>query len=173
MVKYIFSILCMMSFLNSCGQKLYKIEKDQYGEPLLSDKVNYSFTKKPTREDLNKIDVNAYYIQVFEGGYYNENERRNPKIIIFHNDGFFKNESLLYFGKFDEHREKNSVAYGGKYEINGNEVLIERFLFASEIAKKYVRTITIGKIEGDKIIFKDKNSVTIFEKRKELPKIEK
>lgn len=52
MIKYIFSILCMMGFLNSYGQKLYKIEKDQFGEPLLNNKAQYSFTGKPSGEDL-------------------------------------------------------------------------------------------------------------------------
>lgn len=45
MIKNIFSILCVMMFLNSCGQKLYKIEKDKYDEPLLNDKAQYSFTE--------------------------------------------------------------------------------------------------------------------------------
>jgi len=159
-----------MNSLHSCGQKLYRIEKDQFGEPLVNEKAKYSLTTLPTVDDLNKIDTSAYYIQIFEYGYYNENEKRNPKLIIFHNDGFFKDESLLYFGKFDEHRNKNSIYYGGKYQIVDNTILMERFLFASVAIKNYIRVITPGKIEGNKIIFKDKNSVTIFEKRKVLPK---
>lgn len=54
MVKYIFLILFTITFLNSCGQKLYKIEKDQFGEPLLNHKAQYSLTQKPTDEDLKK-----------------------------------------------------------------------------------------------------------------------
>lgn len=165
MVKFFISLLCVVVFINSCAQKIYKIEKDQFGEPLLDNEIQYSFTKKPTDDDLRKIDTTAYYVQVFEGRYYNENEKKNPRIIIFHNDGFFKSESLLYFGKFDEYRGKNSIAYGGKYKINGSEILTERFLFASAIAKKYIRVITKGKIEGDRIIFTNKNLITIFEKR--------
>ncbi|WP_238707484.1 hypothetical protein [Chryseobacterium viscerum] len=161
-----FSIL---AFLYSCGQKLYKIEKDQFGEPLLNNKTQYSFIEKPSEEDLKKIDTKAYYIQVFEGRYYNEEEMKNPRIIIFHNDGFFKNESLMYFGKLDEHREKNSVYYGGKYKIKNNEIFIEEFLPASQGRTKwYTKRITKGKIENNKIIFNE-GLVSVFEKRKNSP----
>lgn len=34
--------------------------------------------------------MSAYYVQVFEGRYYNEEEKKNPRIIIFHNDVFLK-----------------------------------------------------------------------------------
>lgn len=169
MVKYLL-IYCMMSFLNSCGQKLYKIEKDQYGEPLLNDKAQYSFTEKPTAEDLKRIDTTSYYVQKFPEGFDREDIRKNPGIIIFHNDGYFKNESLIYFGKFDEHRKKNSIYYGGKYRIKEDGIHLEWFGKSPDSKKWYTKYIKIGKIEGNRIIFKDKNSVTIFEKRKELPK---
>lgn len=138
----------------------------------MNSKTKYSFDKLPTEDDLIKIDTTAYYVQLFEGRYYNENEIKNPRIIIFHNDGFFKNESLLYFGKFDEHRNKNSVYYGGKYKINGNVIQMEQFGKYPDY-KKWYKRISEGKIEGGRIIFKNENSVTIFEKRKELPKIER
>lgn len=158
-----------MIFLNSCGQKLYKIEKDKYDESLLNDKAQYSFKEKPSEEDLKRIDTTAYYVQVFEGRYYNEEEMKNPRIIIFHNDGFFKNESLMYFGKFNEHRGKNSVYYGGKYRIKNNEIFIEEFLPASQGKTQwYTRRITNGKIDGNKIIFNE-GLVSVFEKRKNLP----
>ncbi|WNI35672.1 hypothetical protein [Chryseobacterium sp. SG20098] len=168
MIKYIFSILCMMVFLNSCGQKLYKIEKDKYDEPLLNAKVQYSFKEKPSEEDLKKIDTTTYYVQVFEGRYYNEGEMKNPRIIIFHNDGFFKNESLMYFGKFDEHRGKNSVYYGGKYRIKNNIIQLEQFGKSPDSKNWYTRRVTNGKIDGNKIIFNE-GLVSIFEKRKTLP----
>jgi hypothetical protein len=172
MVRKIILTLPLLLSLFGCGQKLYRIERDQYGEPLLVGKAYYSFTKKPTKEDLKKIDCTAYYIQVFEGGYYNENEKRNPRIIIFHDDGFFKNESLLYFGKFDKHREKKSVYYGGKYKIVDYKIFLEEFYpVRGDYTKYYKKEITEGKIEGDRIIFKDKNSVTIFEKNKSLHKL--
>lgn len=90
MIKYIFSIFCTIGFLSSCGHKLYKIEKDQFGEPLLNNKAQYSFTEKPSEEDLKKIDTTAYYLQVFEGRYYNEEEMKNTGIIIFHHDRFVR-----------------------------------------------------------------------------------
>lgn len=77
MVKYIISIFCLIISTKSCAQKRYKIEKDQYGEPLLNDKIQYSFKSIPSEEDLRKIDTTAYYIQVFEGRYYNEDEKKN------------------------------------------------------------------------------------------------
>jgi len=168
MVKYILSIFCIINSLNCCGQKLHKIEKDQFGEPLLNNNAQYSFTEKPTEEDLKKIDTSAYYIQVFEGRYYNEEEKKNPRIIIFHNDGFFKNESLLYFGKFDEHRTKRSIYYGGKYRVKNNTIQLEQFGKSPDAKKRYTRYIIEGKIENNKIIFND-GSVSVFEKRKDLP----
>lgn len=171
MVKKIILIFPLLLSICGCGQKLYKIEKDKHGEPLLNNKAQYSLTEKPSNEDLKKIDTSAYYVQTFEGRYYNDDEKRNPRIIIFHNDGFFKNESLLYFGKFDQHRGKNSVYYGGKYRINENIIQLEQFGKYPGY-KKWYRRISEGKIEGDKIIFTDKNSVTVFEKRKELPRLD-
>lgn len=168
MIKNIFSILCVMMFLNSCGQKLYKIEKDKYDEPLLNDKAQYSFTEKPSEEDLKRIDTTTYYVQIFEGRYYNEEEMKNPRIIIFHNDGFFKNESLMYFGKFNEQRGKNSVYYGGKYRIKNNIIQLEQFGRSPDSKKWYTRRITNGKIDGNKIIFNE-GLVSVFEKRKNLP----
>lgn len=168
MVKYILSICCTISFLNSCGQKLYKIEKDQFGEPLLNNKAQYSFTEKLTEEDLKKIDTSAYYIQVFEGRYYNEEEKKNPRIIIFHNDGFFKNESLLYFGKFDKHRGKSSVYYGGKYRVKDNTIQLEQFGKSPDSKKWYTRHITKGTIENNKIILNE-GLISVFEKRKKFP----
>ncbi|MDR6488861.1 hypothetical protein J2799_003396 [Chryseobacterium vietnamense] len=166
MIKYIFAMFCMMGFLNSCGQKLYKIEKDKYGEPLLNDKAEYSFKEKPTEEHLKIIDTTAYYFQVFEGRFYNEDEMKNPKIMIFHNDGYFRETSRLSFEKFDEHRGKNSVYYGGKYKIKDNEIFIEEFRPASPGRTKwYIRRIIKGKIENNKIIFNE-GLVSVFEKRK-------
>lgn len=172
MVKIFFFSFPIFLCICGCIQKQYKIERDKYGEPILNSKTKYSFDKLPTEDDLIKIDTTAYYVQLFEGRYYNENEIKNPRIIIFHNDGFFKNESLLYFGKFDEHRNKNSVYYGGKYKINGNVIQMEQFGKYPDY-KKWYKRISEGKIEGGRIIFKNENSVTIFEKRKELPKIER
>lgn len=172
MVRKIILTFPLLVSLFSCGQKLYKIETDKYGEPLLNDKAKYSFTEIPTLEDLKKIDTTAYYVQIFPDNLEREEIKKNPRIIIFHSDGFFKNESLLYFEKFDVHRGKNSLYYGGKYKICENVIQMEQFGKYPGY-KKWYRRISNGKIDGNKIIFKDKNSVTIFEKRTGLPKIEK
>ncbi|WP_288438541.1 hypothetical protein [uncultured Chryseobacterium sp.] len=169
MVTKFFSAFITLTFLYSCGQKLYKIEKDQFGEPLLNHKAQYSFIEKPSKEDLKKIDTTAYYVQVFERRYYNEDEMKNPRIIIFHNDGYFRETSLLAFGKFDEHKGKNSVYYGGKYKIKNNEIFIENFRPASPGKTKwYIRRIFKGNIENNKIIL-NVGLVSVFEKRKNLP----
>ncbi|WP_181416092.1 hypothetical protein [Chryseobacterium sp. CBTAP 102] len=157
----------MIGFLSSYGQKLYKIEKDQFGEPLLNNKAEYSFTEKPSEEDLKKIDTTAYYVQIFEDQYHNENEVKNPTIIIFHDDGYFRETSLLAFGKFDEHRGKNSVYYGGKYKIKNNNIQLEQFGNSPDSKNWYTRYITKGKIENNKIIFNE-GLVSVFEKRKNL-----
>ena len=155
----------LMSFL-SCVH-LYKIEKDKFGEPILNEKVKYTFNEKLSDENYEKIDTTAYYIQQFPVDFDREDLVKNPRLIIFHNDGFFKNESLLYFGKFDEHRGKNSVYYGGKYRINGNIIQMEQFGQYPGY-KKFYKWISEGKIEGDKIIFRENNYTTIFEKRKSI-----
>jgi len=142
----------------------YKIPKNEYGEPILYGKVKYSFTELPTHKDLEKIDTTAYYVQIFEGRYYNDGERRNPKILIFHNDGYFKRESLLYFGKFDAERGKNSVYYGGKWRITGDSIIeLEQFLPTSSGSNWYTRNIERGIITGNKIILKKYGYV--YEKR--------
>ncbi len=171
MVKKIFLSFPILLSLFGCIQKQYKIERDDYGEPILNNKTKYGFNKLPTEDDLKKIDTMAFYIQVFEEKYYNENEIKNPRIIIFHKDGFFKNESLLNFGKFDKHRNKNSVYYGGKYKIEKDSIFLEEFYpIRGDFTKYYVKEINEGILQGDRIIFKNDNVITIFEKRKELPK---
>ena len=164
----IFLLSFVLISLCSCAQ-LYKIEKDKFGEPILNEKAKYTFNERLSDENSKKIDTTAFYVQKFPKNFDREDIVKNPRIIMFHNDGYFKNESLLYFGKFDEHQGKNSVYYGGKYIINGNIIQMEQFGKYPGYEKWYKR-ISVGKIEGDKIIFEDKNSITIFEKRKTLLK---
>ncbi|WP_244140819.1 hypothetical protein [Kaistella flava (ex Peng et al. 2021)] len=156
--------------MSSCSY-LYKIEKDKFGEPILNEKAKYTFNERLSNENSKKIDTIAYYMQIFEGQYYNESEMKNPRIIIFHNDGFFKRESLLYYGYHDKNRDKNSVYYGGKYKIVDYKIYLEKFYpLRGDYTKYYTKEISKGKIEGDKLIFEDKNSITIFQKRKTLLK---
>ena len=168
MPKRYFILLILSSFLIGCIG-YHKIPKDDNGEPVLNEKTNYKFTKIPNEEDLTKIDTSAYYVQIFEGRYYNEDERKNPSILIFHNDGFFKQTSALYHLKFD-YRNKNSVYYGGKYRITENLIELEKF-YPSQGGKTnyYSRKIRKGNIIGNRIIFDDGFSLlSIYEKRYEL-----
>ena len=164
-IKTLLIFYLLFSFFN-CRQ-LYKIEKDKYGQPILNEKTKYSFDEKLSDENSKKIDTTAYYVQIFEERFYNENEKANPQIIIFHNDGFFKRESVKYFGKWDKVRGKNSVYYGGKYKIIENRILFESFGSYPEM-KKYHKTIDEAKIQGDKIVFGNKGSIMIYEKRKSI-----
>ena len=84
---------------------------------------------------------------------------KNPRIIIFHKNGFFKNESLMYFGKFEIHV--------GKYRIKNNNIQLEQFGNSPDSKNWYTRYITKGKIENNKIIFNE-GLVSVFEKRKNL-----
>lgn len=159
-------LISVLFSLFACGQKIYKLKKNEHGEPQLNDRAKYTFTKTPTAEDLAKIDTAAFYIQVFERRYYNEDEKRNPMILIFHNDGFVKKESLLYFGKFDKVRTKNSIYYGGRYEMNGNDIEIESFVSSPDAGNWYHTFIQKGKLEGDKIVFSEPGLITVFEKKR-------
>lgn len=162
---------CLFS-LFSCGQKIYKLKRDEHGQPILNDRAKYTFTEIPTAEDLKKIDTTAFYVQIFEGRYYNDDEKRNPRVLIFHNDGFVRSESLLYFGKFDEIANKNTLHYG-RYRIIGNNIEIESFVSSPDAGDYYHTYIERGKLEGNKITFYEPGLISVFEKRKQLPKIEK
>ena len=117
---------------------------------------------------MTKIDTSAYYIQIFEGRFYNEQEKKNPMILMFHNDGYFRNTSVLYPKANDI--PKNSINYGGKFKITDNLIELEKF-YPSRGGRTnyYLRKVRSGKIEGDKIIFDDGFSLlSIYEKRYEL-----
>ncbi|WCO00316.1 hypothetical protein [Psychroserpens ponticola] len=165
MLRKCFILSILSIFLIGCIG-YHKILKDTNGEPILNEKVNYKFTKIPSKTDLTKIDTSAHYIQIFEGRYYNENEKQNPDILVFHNDGFYKQSSSIYNFKY-ESRNKNSIYYGGKYRITDDIIELEQFLPSkSGKTNYYSRTIKKGIINGDRIIFNDGNTlITIFEKK--------
>ena len=147
----------------------HRIPKDHTGEPVLNERVNYKFTKIPNDEDLTKIDTSAYYVQIFEGRYYNEDEKKRPSILIFHNDGFFKRSTVSSYLKSDS-RNKNSVYYGGKYRITKNGIEFEEF-YPSQGGRTnyYSRNIRKATIDGDRIIFEGKFSLfSIYKKKYEL-----
>lgn len=160
---YFPSIICFFTLTN-CGY--HRISKDKFGEPNVNKNAQYNFVEIPTENDFQKIDTTAYYIQVFEGRYYNESEKKNPQIIIFHNDGFFKKESFLHLGKEDKHRTKKSIYYGGKYRIKESIIEFEEF-FPSRGGRTnyYVRNISKGRIEGNKLFLDYNFGWFVFEKK--------
>ena len=159
------SFISISLIFTNCEPKLYKIYKDENGEPILNENSKYTFNYILTDFDSKKIDTTANYIQIFQNKY--ELSDPNPMIIKFHNDGYFKTQSLKYYGKFDAKRKKNSVYYGGKYKISGNIIETERFLPGSPITRNtFHKSIKIGEIMGDTIKFKYKNYSDIYVKQK-------
>ena len=164
-------IFLLLFFLLGC--KSYIVEYDKNGEPKLGKNMNYIFTEKPSVENLKKIDTTAYYIQIFEGRYYNENEIKNPMVLEFHNDGFYKDSSLKYYKNFS-YRTKETIWYGGKYKISGNTIELESFAPSNGSKTKiYIRTFLKGRIVNDKIIFDDKKNnslISVYQKNINLNK---
>ena len=145
-VNHLNVLIIALSF-NSCLNPGYKLEKNNDGEPII-DIEAYTLNNKPTLEDFNVIDTASYYIELFDGLDSNEDQRANPTILKFHKDGFFKNDSYLYFGKFDKKRHKNSAYYGGKYAIDGNRITMEAFYPSSGgKTKRFSKVIHKGFIE--------------------------
>ena len=131
--------------------------------------VHYKFKSVPSKEDLIKIDTSAYYVEIFEGRYYNKQEKKNPRVLIFHKDGYFKSTSVLYHSEHNK-RPKNSIYYGGKFKLTDNQIELETFYPSRGGQTNYfLRNIRRGKIEGDRIIFDDDFSLlTIYEKSYEF-----
>ena len=169
-------LLVLSLFLSGCIG-YHRIPKDENGELILNEKVNYKFTKIPTEDDLTKIDTSAFYVQVFEDRFYNIDEKMNPMVLIFHKDGYFKRTLILSDPKFTDldisqitDRNKNSVHYGGKYRITENLIELEIF-YPSQGGKTsyYSRNIIKGNIVGDRIIFDEGSTLlSIYEKRDTL-----
>ena len=160
--------ISIISLTLVCCVGYYKIPNNEDGEPILNEKTNYSFTHIPNNEDLTKIDTSAYYVQIFEGRFYNDSEKQNPSVIIFHNDGYFKSTSVKYYLKLSlAKRTKNSIYYGGKYQIENNIIELERFLPSKGGKTKYYsRNISKGNIDRNKIIFDDGQFPIIVYERK-------
>jgi hypothetical protein len=136
-------------FLFSCVEKLYKIEESNTGIALKEN--YYTFNREMSVEGSKIIDTTALYIEIF-GKNSNESQRANPMIYRFHNDGYFKTDSYLFYGKFDDTREKGSVYYGGKFYIEGNNIFIERFYPSKGGKTKYYgKAISKGIVKNDSI----------------------
>ena len=155
--------------LVSCNA--YVVEYDKNDEPILGKNMQYNIVEKPNMEDLKKIDTTAYYVQIFEGRYYNEDEISNPMVLEFHNDGYYKDSSVKYYDRFS-YRTKETIWYGGKYKIYNNQIEFESFAPSrGGKTKVFVRLIQKGRIDGDKIIFDDKKNntlVSVYQKKQNL-----
>ncbi len=160
MNKY-YLLLLILTCL-SCG---YKIIKNEHGEPIVDEK-QYTFNKSLTLENLKVIDTAAVYVQIFDPINSNEQERENPKVYTFHNNGYFQMGSIKFYGKFDNHRPKNSVYYGGKFYVEGNEFFIEAFYPVSDgNTNRYTKVISKGTIKKDTIRMTIFNNKTMYVKR--------
>ena len=157
--KYIL-ILFFCALLTGC-LGYYKIPKNSNGERLVNERVNYTFTRIPSKEDRTKIDTSAHYIQIFEGREYNESQKKHPATLIFHDDGSFQEFIIEPYVV-----NKDSIYYGGKYQITGDLIELEQF-YPSRGGETnyYSRHIRQGQLVNDQIIFDDGFTLlTIFEK---------
>ena len=163
-IKFVFVFLLM-----SCNA--YIVEYDKNKEPLLGKNMQYNIVERPSVENLKKIDTAAYYVQIFEGRYYNEGEISNPIALKFHNDGYFKRSSVKNYNRFS-YRTKEMIWYGGKYKIYGDNIELEEFAPSTGSKTKiFTRLIKKGRIDGDKVIFEDKNNntlVSVYQKKQKI-----
>ena len=166
-MKYILIVIIFLLM----GCNVYVVDYDKNNEPILSKNMQYNIIERPSIENLKKIDTNAYYVQIFEGRYYNDNEISNPRVLEFHNDSYFKESSVKYYNQFS-YRTKETIWYGGKYKIYGDNIELEEFAPSTGgKTKVFIRLIKKGRIDGDKIIFDDKSNntlVSIYQKKQKL-----
>lgn len=131
----------------------------------------YTIQENPTTEAFKKIDTTAYYVQFFVGRYYNESEKEDPMVYVFHNDGYFKSTSVNNF-EYSKKFEKNGIHYGGKYKLTGDKLTLEKFYPSQGGKTSYYKRNTSKAIVSDDIItiYHDNNRIyLILKKRKELP----
>ena len=153
-----------------CTGCSYKIGESDTGDPLLGKKMSYKFMGQPDFETFTKIDTAAFYIQIFEGRYYNDTEKQNPDLLIFHTDGFFEKALAREYDKTKQ-MNRNSL-YGGRYQVNGNILQIEHFVPSRGGNTKYwKRLILKAQIADDKLIFRETNhsSLAVYKKLYKLP----
>jgi hypothetical protein len=151
MVVKCFSIILVAIFCNSCVYPSYKFRKNADGEPIL-DSDSYTFNEDLTVEDFIVIDTTSYYIETFQGLDSNDGQRANPRIYKFLKDGYYKEDSYLYFRKFDKERNKKSVYYGGKYKLDNNIIFMESFYpISGGKTNRYSKIISKGIIKNDTI----------------------
>jgi hypothetical protein len=151
--KTAFAALSIMSMflLNSCFlEKTYKPFYTEDGDGKLPLK-SYTFTKTMSAEDGKIIDTTALYLQIFDIWSSNAEERSNPKIMKFEQNGFFKEDSFKSYQKFSKIRTHQSVHYGGRFYLEGNNLFTEEFYPNGQVSQRYVRTKNTGIIKGDTI----------------------
>ncbi len=147
MKKFLIVIFVVFQIL-SCSVNVYKLDKNAQGITLVP--VD-GYTLNNRLSDLGSagIDTTSLYVQIFELSKSNEDERRNPRIYEFHNDGFYKINGLKYFFKFDSVQNKKS-AYYGRYEVSGHNIKMEQFYPASGSTDRYFnRVVSYGTIVND------------------------
>ena len=92
-------------------------------------------------------------------------------VLEFHNDGYFKKSSVKFYNRFC-YRTKETIWYGGKYKIYDKNIELESFAPSRGSKTKIFISLTLkGRIDGDKIIFDDKNNNTlnsVYQKRIKL-----
>lgn len=141
-IKYC-TILCLL--FSACSYKQYHLDKNTDGEPVVKEGL-YTFNKPMAAADFVLLDTGALYLQVFDLATSNRDERANPAILKFNDDGYFKISSR----KFDKARTKESIYYGGKFYLDGNNILIEKFYPAhGGKTNYYVKKISKGSIRND------------------------
>ena len=151
LVRQIFYVISILS-LTACG--FYRLQENDKGLLVVNEKAKYTFNKKPDSNALKNIDTTAIYIQVFEGRFYNENEKNYRSIYKFHNDGYYqwnfiRSGEILSFDNSD----KKTISYGGKYRLDGNKIEFQHFYPSKGgYTKYYSRNITKAEIIDEKII---------------------
>ena len=136
---YLLTIAIIYTF-SSCFHDVFKLEENKDREPIINDGF-YSFHHNLSELDFKIIDTTSLYVQIFDVLDSNEQDRTNPMILQFHNDGYFKEDSYLYYGNFNYKRNKKSAAYGGKYYLSKNSIFVESFYPTSGSKTKYYEKI--------------------------------
>lgn len=142
-------ILVFFMGVLSCTKVYYFPTADKQ-QPMLYPNA-YTFDKKLALNDFKTIDTTALYVQIFDSEA-NDDERANPRILNFHNDGYFETHSKKTLGKPEFKRTKNAIYYGGKYFVEDTNIFIEAFYpTTGSKARSFTRKISKGTLYGDTI----------------------
>jgi hypothetical protein len=157
-------LLCLL--YSSC---YHYLPANQEGVHELTNNVAYKFKEPPTPAALALLDTVAYYVQVFEGRYYNETEREVTIVLQFHSDGFYTSGLASTIKTRAPHHPRNAIGYGGRYQIAGTEITLERFLpLKGGETNFFTRDYSKGTIKGNRLIFDAATMPLVLEKRYQL-----